>query len=126
MADHRHDCHLGEYSPLAKLYKAGASVLLLGVGYQACSAFHLAEYRYVESPPSKIYACAVIANGQRRWICYVDVVLDDQDFGEIGESLDRNTGASVKKGRVGKALSRLIPLVQAVDHAQGWMRQYRA
>ena len=53
MADHRLESHLGEYSPLAKLYRMEASVLLLGVGYQVCSAFHLAEYRYVESPPTR-------------------------------------------------------------------------
>jgi aminoglycoside 3-N-acetyltransferase len=125
MADHRHDCHLGEYSPLAKLYKAEASVLLLGVGYEFCSAFHLAEYRYVESPPSAIYSCAVIVNGQRQWISYADVVLDDQDFGEIGEDLERNSGTSVKKGDVGEAPSCLLPLMQAVDYAKGWMRQHR-
>jgi aminoglycoside 3-N-acetyltransferase len=125
MADHRHDCHLGEFSPLAKLYKAEASVLLLGVGYEFCSAFHLAEYRYAESPPSAIYSCAVIVNGLRQWISYADVVLDDQDFGEIGKGLERDSGASVKKGDVGEAPSRLLPLMQAVDYAKGWMRQHR-
>jgi aminoglycoside 3-N-acetyltransferase len=125
MADHRHDCHLGEYSPLAKLYKAEASVLLLGVGYEFCGAFHLAEYRYTESAPSTIYSCAVIVDGRLQWISYTDVVLDDQDFGEIGKGLERDNGAFVKKGDVGEAPSRLLPLMQAVDYAQGWMRQHR-
>jgi len=125
MADHRFDCHLGEYSPLAKLYKMKASILLLGVGYQACSAFHLAEYRYVASPPNTIYSCAVIMNGRRRWIAYMDVVLDDRDFGQIGKSLDDDIEAFVKKGNVGSALSRLIPMVQAVDHARDWMAEHR-
>lgn len=126
MADHRIDCHLGERSPLGKLYQMSASVLLLGVGYEACTAFHLAEYRYKVPSPNTEYACAVIVDGRRRWIEYEDVVLDDQDFGEIGESLDRNSKVSVESGYVGNAKSRLIPLVQAVDHAIGWMAQHRA
>jgi aminoglycoside 3-N-acetyltransferase len=130
MADHRLESHLGEYSPLAKLYQMEATVLLLGAGYQVCSAFHLAEYRYVESPPTALYSCAVLVNGQREWIQYKDVVLDDQDFGEIGKSLDSKASlgtdeASVKIGTVGNADSRLIPMVHAVDHARDWMTRHR-
>jgi len=126
MADHQLKCHLGEYSPLAKLYKIDAQVLMIGVGYRACTAFHLAEYRYRESPPSTEYSCAVIVNGLRQWIAYEDVVLDDEDFEEIGETLNRDRGSFVKKGHVGEAESLLVPLVQTVDHAKGWMDQYRA
>jgi aminoglycoside 3-N-acetyltransferase len=43
--DHELACHLGERSPLGWLYRSGAAILLLGVGYEACTAFHLAEYR---------------------------------------------------------------------------------
>lgn len=131
MADHRLESHLGEYSPLAKLYRMKASVLLLGPpGYQVCSAFHLAEYRYLESPPSALYSCAVLVDGRTEWVQYKDVTLDDEDFGEIGRSLDskasvNNSEASVKIGTVGNADSRLIPMVQAVDHAQDWMKTHR-
>jgi aminoglycoside 3-N-acetyltransferase len=125
MADHLRDCHLGEQSPLAKLYKMEPFVLLLGVGYEACSAFHLAEYRYKEPPPSKEYSCAVIVDGQTQWVAYKDVVLDDRDFRRIGADLDLDHGAAVKKGYVGNAPSLLIPLVLAVDHAKRWMAQHR-
>jgi aminoglycoside 3-N-acetyltransferase len=123
MADHKLDCHLGENSPLAKLYETGARVLMIGVGYRACSAFHLAEYRYVESPPSRMYSCAVMVNGQSDWIDYRDVVLDDRDFGQIGKTLDRQDSVTI--GYVGNAKSRLIPLVQAVEHAKDWMALHR-
>ena len=125
MADHRPECHLGEQSPLGKLYQMAASVLLLGVGYEACTAFHLAEYRYKEPPPSKEYSCAVMVNGQTQWVAYKDVVLDDRDFRVIGRSLDRRRGSLVKKGQVGNAVSRLVPVVQAVDHAKRWMTKHR-
>jgi aminoglycoside 3-N-acetyltransferase len=131
--DHRLDCRLGEHSPLGKLYRMGASVLLLGVGYEVCTAFHLAEYAYKELPPQMKYSCAAIADGKSEWIEYVDVALDDTDFTEIGKFLEEQdfekaggSGASVKKGKVGDAPSRLIPMVRAVDHAHLWMARNRA
>jgi aminoglycoside 3-N-acetyltransferase len=131
--DHRLDCHLGEHSPLGKLYRLGASVLLLGVGYKVCTAFHLAEYDYKESPPRTKYSCAVIVDGKSEWIEYEDVVLDDTDFAEIGESLEGGKsdqsgaiGSSVRKGDVVNAPGRLIPMIQAVDYARKWMALNRA
>lgn len=123
MADHKRDCHLGENSPLAKLYAMDARVLMIGVGYRKCTAFHLAEYRYTEFPPIRAYWCRV--KDEVDWIPYQDVVLDDRGFRKIGISM-LPRGVSVKIGRVGIAWSRLIPLVQAVDHAQGWMARHRA
>jgi aminoglycoside 3-N-acetyltransferase len=131
--DHRLDCHLGEYSPLGKLYRMGASVLLLGVGFEVCTAFHLAEYDYKEFPPRTTYSCAVIEDGESKWIDYEDVVLDDTDFTEIGKYLegegsDRSEEIEdfVKKGDVVNAPSRLIPMVQTVDYARDWMTRNRA
>ena len=105
MAGHAPDCHFGENSPLARLYQAGGAILLLGVGYQACSAFHLAEYRYVPDPPHRTYRCVISDNGQARWWEYRDVVLHDRDFAELGAEFDQ-TGRAVT-GRVGGADCRL-------------------
>jgi len=124
MAGHRLNCHLGEDSPLAKLYQMGAQVLLLGVGYDRCTAFHLAEYRYTPHPPRRMYSCAVKQGGRREWREYEDVVLDDKDFEEIGKEL--NDEPYVKEGYVGNAMSHLMPLVQSVDHAVNWMATHRA
>jgi aminoglycoside N3'-acetyltransferase len=55
-------CHLGERSPLGWLYAADAAILLLGVGYDACTAFHLAEYRRPSTRPQK-YHCFVADGG---------------------------------------------------------------
>jgi aminoglycoside 3-N-acetyltransferase len=123
MEGHLLDCHLGEHSPLAKLCAVGAHVLFLGVGYEACTAFHLAEYRYRPDPPRRTYSCVVSADGRSRWETFQDVVLDDRDFAAIGESL---AGCSfVKYGYVGSAQGRLMPMIQAVNHAIGWMAEHR-
>lgn len=45
LARHALDSPLGEQSPLARLYDLDARILLLGVGFDKCTALHLAEQR---------------------------------------------------------------------------------
>jgi aminoglycoside 3-N-acetyltransferase len=119
MGVHRTECHLGEESPLAALDAAGASTLLLGVGFAKTTAFHLAEYR-LPFPPRRTYACAVLTpDGARRWIEYEDVTLDDGDFARLGADFERDTGF-VSVGRVGAAQCRLFPITDAVQYAGKW------
>lgn len=124
MRHHADDCHLGEDSPLARLYAAGAHILMLGVGYDSCTAFHLAEYRYVKQPPKRRYACVVTREGRRKWWRYKDVVLDDRDFIQIGKALEVARG--VTSGTVGSAAATLIPMREAVDFAAAWLAVHRA
>ncbi|KOG30561.1 aminoglycoside N(3)-acetyltransferase [Streptomyces resistomycificus] len=122
-AGHALDCLLGERSPLGRLYEEGAYVLLLGVGFETCSAFHLAEYRQPGAVRRR-YDCRVMTDDGPRWMGFVDVDLDDSDFGALGSWLE--SGASggrgpVARGRIGAADSRLFPLRWAVDTAADWM-----
>lgn len=123
MDGHRLDSHLGEGSPLAKLYQQRASVLMMGVGFKYCTALHLAEYRYTRKPPTQTYACVVARNGERGWTGYQDVVLDDKDFEEIGKFLPDEV--VVKQDYVGHAECSLMPLRNVVDFAVEWMARYR-
>jgi aminoglycoside 3-N-acetyltransferase len=123
MTGHQLDCHLGESSPLGRLYEAGGWVLLMGVGYEACTCFHLAEYRYLPVPPRQVYRCVIAEEGERRWWSYEDAALDDRDFAALGAAFDQ-TG-HVVRGYVGQAECRLVPLAAAVDFATEWLRQHR-
>jgi aminoglycoside 3-N-acetyltransferase len=120
---HAEDCHLGESSPLARLYEEHAHVLMIGVGYEVCTALHLAEYRYTATPPTRTYNCVVRRDGRPVWRAYEDVKLDDGDFPVLGRALDGTP--YVTRGTVGSADSRLVPLRQAVDFACGWMAAHR-
>ncbi len=120
---HAEDCHLGEASPLARLYEHDARVLLIGVGYEACTALHLAEYRYIDDPPRRSYRCVVRRDGRPVWWTYEDVVLDAGEFPALGDALDGTP--YVTRGTVGAADTRLLPLRQAVDFACGWMAAHR-
>ncbi|MEU0702753.1 MULTISPECIES: AAC(3) family N-acetyltransferase [Streptomyces] len=125
LAGHRPDCHLGEDSPLARLYEADARVLLLGTGYAACTAFHLAEYR-TPAPPRRTYRCVVAPGGVRRWWEYEDVALDDSDFGALGAAFEEAAApGDVRQALVGSAPCRLLRLRAAVDFATGWLTAHR-
>jgi aminoglycoside 3-N-acetyltransferase len=123
MADHPLECHLGPDSPLGKLHKMDAQVLMIEVEYWAFTGFHLAEYLYTPQPPMRTYAAVVGAEGARRWEEYEVVVLDDQKFDDIGKSLEKEV--AVKRGRIGHARCRLVPLQAAVEFAVGWMAEHR-
>ncbi|MGW3820092.1 aminoglycoside N(3)-acetyltransferase [Streptomyces sp. NPDC005046] len=123
--NHHPDCHLGENSPLARLYEMGAHVLLLGVGFDSCTAFHLGEYR-VPDPPRRTYRCVIRRNGRRQWWSYDDVALDDSDFGKLGADFERASAVErVRSGLIGSAQCRLLSLVDAVDYAQHWLPSHR-
>ncbi|MFF9636946.1 aminoglycoside N(3)-acetyltransferase [Streptomyces bacillaris] len=125
LAGHRPDCHLGEDSPLARLYEADARVLLLGTGYATCTAFHLAEYR-TPAPPRRTYRCVVAPGGVRRWWEYEDVALDDSDFAALGAAFEETAApGDVRQALVGSAPCRLLRLRAAVDFATGWLTAHR-
>ncbi|MCX4967993.1 AAC(3) family N-acetyltransferase [Streptomyces sp. NBC_00654] len=125
LAGHRADCHLGEDSPLARLYEADAHILMLGTGFDTCTAFHLGEYR-LPDPPRRRYSCVVTREGLRQWWEYEDVDLDDSDFGGLGAAFAGAAGeGTVRLGRVGSAPCRLVRLTPAVDFATGWLAAHR-
>lgn len=116
---HELDCQLGEKSPLGRLEDAGAWVLLLGVGYDKCTAFHLAEYR-LPGRPRRANSCAIATPAGRTWASYTDIALDASDFTQLGEAFERS-GAAIRIGRVGCAVARLFSVADAVMFARQWM-----
>jgi aminoglycoside 3-N-acetyltransferase len=116
---HDAECHLGERSPLRWLYDADAAILLLGVGYAVCSAFHLAEYRVdggAHVRGSDLDDCDFARLG---------AALDAEWLGEPGR-LDEDPAAGPRRGQVGMARSRWVPVRTAVDFAVNWMAKHRS
>ncbi|GAA0624076.1 AAC(3) family N-acetyltransferase [Streptomyces crystallinus] len=123
MEGHASDCHLGEKSPLGALYRAEARVLMINVGFAVCTAFHLAEYRYLPNPPQKLYSCVVRdESGRRGWFHYPDVDLRDSDFEAVGADLPEEMR---KEWQLGRRTARLFSIKGAVDHAVDWMTEKR-
>jgi aminoglycoside 3-N-acetyltransferase len=124
MAGHAPDCHFGPRSPLFHLYERSADVLLLGVGFNRCTAFHLAEYRYRVPAPTRRYRCRIVKDGRPAWWEYEDVVLDDSDFAQIGAALCSSTDAVTQKP-VARATAFRVSLPAAVDFAAAWLAATR-
>lgn len=109
---------LGEQSPLGHLYDLNGSVLLLGVGFGNNTSFHLAEYR-TQSRTGERRGAPIMQNGERVWVWYDDILINDELFPEIGAAFEQ-TG-HVTLGTVGSAEARLFKQRSAVDFAAQWL-----
>jgi aminoglycoside 3-N-acetyltransferase len=122
MAGHHIGSLLGDRSPLAALERAAAKVLLLGVGFEKCTAFHLAESRLPNLRVVELSA-AVRTESGREWVRYKAAALDDHDFGDLGVAYEKD--GSLSRGKVGAATSRLFPIREAVRFAESWLARRR-
>lgn len=93
-------------------------MLLLGVGYDRCTSFHLAEYR-VGGTQQVSKGAPVVEAGVRVWKYYSDIELDNNCFVDIGEALEP-TG-DIKISTVGSAQTKLLSVRNAVDFAVNWL-----
>ena len=126
-AVHDLDCQLGERSPLAALERVGARGLLLGVGWDVCTSFHLAEYR-VPGLARTAHGAAVRVPAAdhapaRAWVTFDDVDVDSEDFEALGAAFEAADG--VISGPVGSAQARLFSIPAAVQFAVDWLPEHR-
>jgi aminoglycoside 3-N-acetyltransferase len=120
--DHRLEYSLGESSPLARIYDLAGWVLLLGVGYNKNTSFHLAEYR-VPGTSEIILGVPMLEEGRRVWKNYRDIEIDADIFSDIGADFEHS--GQVKRAKVGSADARLFPQRPAVDFALQWLSHKR-
>lgn len=115
-----HSLHygLGEGSPLKRVYALGGWVLLLGVGYNSNTSFHLAEYR-VPNPPLHPNGAPIIEHGQRVWKILQDINLDEEPFVDLGADFEKTGLTHI--GKICQATARLFPQRAAVDFATAWL-----
>lgn len=116
---------LGDQSPIARVYDLEGYVLLLGVGHANNTSLHLAEYRAEVPGKQHLFAKApMLVDGQRRWVSFQDITLDDSDFVTIGADFARDTGQE-RRGKVGSATAILVPQRPLIDYAVQWMEKHR-
>jgi aminoglycoside 3-N-acetyltransferase len=118
VANHTLDFGHGERSPLARIYDLGGSVLLLGVGYDRNTSFHLAEHRITGVTPS-MEGAPVLENGVRVWKTYQHIDLDTP-LDELGTAFE--AACPVRVGKAGSATARLFAQRDAVDFAVRWLQ----
>lgn len=126
MLTENHDlCDIfGETSPLARLYKLGGKVLLIGVDYDKNTSLHLADVRAeYKSKHNATEHSAIMENGQRVWKAYETLAVDGEDFIEIGKAFEEK--CPVSKTMLGNAQLRLMDMKQLVDFAVQWIEANR-
>jgi len=110
-------------SPLGKLYELNARILLLGVGYDSCTSFHLAETITKNKPSIKKNGTALIVNGKRQWVEFDGPDYNSDDFPELGKSYEEEN--NVIKGKIGNADCILLDVKSGVDFAVTWIDNNR-
>jgi len=110
-AEHPLTSLLGKDSPLGRLCEMDAMVLLLGVGFDKCTAFHLGEDEVLVG--RRRYVCKVGDS----WEVFTDIAHRDGDFAELGRRFARDEPGAVRGGPVGGAEALLLPLRAAAEYA---------
>jgi aminoglycoside 3-N-acetyltransferase len=121
---HSHAWALGDETPLGRVYALDGRILLLGVGHDRNSSFHLAETRAVHGR-RKMRRMLVDGPSGREWVSVPDAE-DDRGrlFPRIGADFDAL--GRTRLGLVGSAESRLVVQRELVDFAQAWLDDHLA
>lgn len=106
-------------SPLGRLYRRNAKVLLLGVGYENCTALHLAETLYSGTPRIAVGAAVRIC-GKRVWRSWQEIDMNSDQFPLIGEAYEA-AGGDVVCGKIGAADCKVIRVRELVDFGVEWL-----
>ncbi|ROR42661.1 aminoglycoside N(3)-acetyltransferase [Kitasatospora cineracea] len=118
---HPLDCHLGDDSPVGRMYRSGAQHLMLGAPMRHCTPLHLLEY-WQPDRPEQLYTCVRRTEDARRVVEeFTATRLDDGHFEAMGAMLLREL-PTLRRGPVGAAPSVLMPIREAVDLAANWYR----
>lgn len=116
---------LGEASPLARVYELGGDVLYVGTDHGTCTSLHLAEYRAQLEMEPHTSASAMLVDGQREWVEWTDLPVDDSDFPDCGAAFERAHPEAMTTGTVGVGDVKLLPQRDLVDFAVEWFEQHR-
>ncbi|GAB7094806.1 BA2930 family N-acetyltransferase [Halolamina litorea] len=116
---------MGEGSPLAAVYDRDSSVLMLGTGHDANTSLHLAEYRGAFDAGETTEGAPVLHNGERTWVEWTDIDLDNGDFAELGAAFDAAHPEAVVTGAVGAATAKLVEQPALVDFGAEWLAEHR-
>jgi aminoglycoside 3-N-acetyltransferase len=123
ISNHKLTPQFGMESPLGKMYNLNAKVLMLGVGYDSCTSFHLAE-ALNDKMPLKTMGAAIIENNKRIWKWFEDFDYNsDEDFEKLGNALEETN--NVVLGKIGSAECKLFKMKIGVDFAKKWIQNNR-
>lgn len=112
----------GRGTPFEKLYDLGAYTLLLGVGFNRCTALHFAESLSTRRR-TRTNRLPIMEDGAPRWLEVQDMAADNSThFPIVGERFIA-TG-DVRRGKIGQADSLLFSTRDLVDFATPYFDEF--
>ena len=108
----------GKNSPLAKMMQEKVKIILIGVGFDSCTALHYAEF-VQKSRSTSPQGAAILLDGKRVWQTYDCVDMDSDRFPEIAKAFPGN----VSEGKLGQAEIRLVDMKPLVEFGIDWLRE---
>jgi len=117
------DVH-GERSPLGAAIRAKAKVVLIGVGYDKCTALHLAETRFATlGAPVLTERSWVRTRSGRQDVTYTTPLFNNSDFPSIGAAFEDDLDA--RPVALGGGEVRIVDAARLVAFAERWMQTNR-
>ncbi|BAQ09285.1 aminoglycoside n3-acetyltransferase [Bacillus sp. OxB-1] len=120
METHPLDDSFGKGSPLGKIIETDVKILLIGVGYDSCTALHLSEY-LAHRPPMISQGSAIMQDGERVWATYEMVDVDSGVFPELGAAFETANPGIVHNKKLGQANCKIIPMQPLIRFGTGWI-----
>jgi aminoglycoside 3-N-acetyltransferase len=122
------DDPFGPLSPLARLVDLDAVVLLLGVGFDKCTALHHAEVRVARGEVATNGA-RLIQGGQSVWKSWSEPQVHSDDFDALGKDLETGSHpdepSAVARVTIGRATCRAVRLRTLMTFADAWLDKHR-
>lgn len=121
MYEHPLEDSFGETSPLGKMIDAGVKIMLIGVGFDSCTALHLAEFRQDKLTTSP-QGAAVRIDGKRVWQTYDCVDTDSDRFPE----LVKDYPGVILNGQLGQAEVKITAMKPLIEFGTEWLKKHPA
>lgn len=123
MMEHPLEDSFGMGSPLGTFLNENVKILLIGVGYDSCTALHLSEH-LLETKTYMNQGAAMLVDGERLWIEYQSVDGDSDRFPELGEAFEKTHADAFFVAKLGQADCRVIQMKPLVEFGTEWLKEH--
>lgn len=117
LSTHPLDYGLGRTSPLGKLYKYNAKILMLGTNFESNTAIHLAEYDLGRQ--DILEGAPILVDGMKQWVTFKNIELDKyDDYLDLQKGFFASNIDTVYKEKMYKGYAMSFSMVECVDYAK--------
>jgi aminoglycoside 3-N-acetyltransferase len=117
MKDQPIEDSFGAGSPLGKMMKENVKIVLIGTGFDSCTALHYAEF-VQENRTTERQGAAVMKDGNRVWQEYDCVIMDSDRFPELVSAYK----GKLKEGLFGMAKTTIADMRPLVEFGIQWLK----